>query len=397
MPAARGIVVVGGALLCAGAGLAAPAAAVAGTSDVGAAECVRVLAAVDGGGHDLFRTVALALDRPGVAAAPLDPLERSGVRWERLEVRTEPAAGGMAVDAATVEPASNLVLLRVPGLAACDGARLAPAATAAPAETARPATGSAILVLRERHGYRSGRIGGRVDRVIALPDGHDLALAHLLDEAGADPGLVVDPAGTLLGASAPSPVGADGSLAVVALGPVTAVDPVAHGAATWRDARLAIQPRPAPSYLDTPAGLAGQALVLVGPGRADRGIALLTRALGDVGDAAALRLERGALEFAAWRLPAAIADFSDATHIDPDSHLASFNLGIALGAAGRYAEASQALRRASELRPEHPGTRYQLALALKAARRPDEARREYEALRRLDAILADDLRQALGY
>jgi predicted Zn-dependent protease len=70
---------------------------------------------------------------------------------------------------------------------------------------------------------------------------------------------------------------------------------------------------------------------------------------------------------------------------------------VALGSAGRYVEAAQAFSQARDLNPNHSATRYQLALALLAARRPQEARREADSLASLDPALAGQLRALLAH
>ena len=125
-------------------------------------------------------------------------------------------------------------------------------------------------------------------------------------------------------------------------------------------------------------------------------MALLSTAIEQGGDLAAVHLERGVLEFGAGLLPAATADFERAASLDPSSSLARFNLGVSLGAAGRYAEAAEAFAQARDLDPAHATTRYQLVLALKLLHRETEARRELDALQSLDPALASDVRAAIG-
>ena len=356
--------------------------------------CLRGLAALDAGGQVVFETVALLTERPGVAAAPLHALERGGVRWSRLVLQPPGGGAGVPVDAVGLRPDQDLALLRVDSTAACVAAPPDDAAAVA-GTCAPPATGAAVRLYRERRGFRSASIGGRVERVIDLAGGGRIALLHLLDDGGSDPGLVVDGAGRLLGATMPAPAGADPSLAALLLAPVasTTAEAAADG---WSDARDAIAPRPVPALLATTAGLVGQALVLKGGEGSVRGIALLTAAIAQGGDLPGVHLERGVLEFGAGQLPAATADFDRAARLDPSSSLARFNLGVSLGAAGRYAEAAEAFAQARDLDPAHATTRYQLVLALKLLRREAEARREFDALQSLDPVLASDLRSVIG-
>src|SRR5262245_61119248 len=92
MPAAR----IRTLLMCAclAAGLAS-----SGTlaSPAGPSACLRGLAALDAGGQVVFETVALLTGTPGVATAPLHPLERGGVRWSRLELRGTDGGPGAPV------------------------------------------------------------------------------------------------------------------------------------------------------------------------------------------------------------------------------------------------------------------------------------------------------------
>jgi Tfp pilus assembly protein PilF len=358
------------------------------------AGCLRGLAALDARGQVVFETVALLTGRPGLAAAPLHPLERGGVRWSRLILRPPVGGTGLSVDAVSVRPDQDLALLRVDAAAVCAAA---PPDEASPPGGIRPppATGSAVRLFRERSGFRSGSIGGRVERVIDLADGGRIALLHLLDDGGSDPGLVVDEVGRFLGVTIPAPAGGDPSLAALVLAPSTTMTGDGAGGG-WSAARDAIEARPSPALLATTAGLVGQALLMRGSEGRARGIALLSAAIAQRGDLASVRLERGVLEFGAGELPAAIADFERAASLDPSSSVARFNLGVSLGAAGRYAEAADAFRQARDLDPSHPTTHYQLALSLKVLRREAEARREFEALQALDPALATDLKAILG-
>ena len=359
------------------------------------AGCRRGLAALDAGGQVVFETVALLTGRPGLAAAPLHPLERGGVRWSRLVLRPSLGGEGLPVEAVNPRPDQDLALLRVDAGAVCAAAPPDDPSTPGGPHPL-PASGSAVRLFRERSGFRSGSIGGRVERVVDLAAGGRIALLHLLDDGGSDPGLVVDEAGRFLGVTIPAPKGADPSLAALLLAPA-ASSPGGDAGGGWSPARDAIETRPAPALLATTVGLVGQALVMMqgGEGRA-RGIALLSAAIEQHGDLASVHLERGVLQFGAGQLPAATADFARAASLDPSSSLARFNLGVSLGAAGRYAEAAESFRQARDLDPAHPTTRYQLALALKVLRRDAEARLEFDALQTLDPILATDLRAILG-
>jgi hypothetical protein len=352
------------------------------------AGCLRGLVALDAGGQVVFETVALLTGAPGVAATPLHPLERGGVRWGRLELRPLSGGPGTPIAAVSTRPDQDLALVRVDATDAC-------AAGVQESAAAPPAAGSAVRLFRERRGFRSGSIGGRVERVVDLAGGGRIALLHLLDEGGSDPGLVVDGEGRFLGVTAPAPAGADPSLAAVVLAPQVSTEQDGEGDA-WAPPRGTIETRTAPTILSTTSGLVAQALVLQGKEGSARGIALLSAVIASGADLAAVHLERGVLEFGAGQLPAATSDFQRAAAIDRSSHLARFNLGVSLGAAGRYAEAAEAFQQARDLDPTHARTRYQLALALRVLHREAEARREYQALLTLDPALADDLKVTLG-
>jgi tetratricopeptide repeat protein len=388
-----GMLAFGGALGTAG------ATAPAGDPADDSLPCVRTLRALDAAGRPLFQSPAVALAEPGRAALPLHPLERGGARWERLEI-TGPGLSPVAVNRfVAVEAAVNLAIVEADGLAACSPPPQAPG----------PLTGAAIRVARERAGYRPAVIGGHVERLVSFPGGASLALVRLLDDGGADPGLVFDAQGGFLGATLPAPTPAAPSLA--AFMPWDGAIPAAtganlppggtaalphDGAAGDGSPRAALPPRNTATAATTDAGLVAYALLGAGPDAAERGLALLDDVIGRDGESASLLVERGVLHFKANRVTAAIADFERAVALAPALHVARFNLGIALGTAGRYAEAALALRAARDLDPRHTRTRYQLVLALKAARRTDEARRECADLEAIDPRLASDLRATIG-
>jgi len=358
--------------------------ALAGTATPTTLPCVRTLRALDATGRPVFQTVAVALADRDLAALPLHPLERGGARWERLEIAGNDVAPIAVARVISVDAAANLAVVEVPGLAACDAGSGAPA----------PAAGSAIRVARDRLGYRPATIGGHVERVIALPGGSSVALVRLLDDGGADPGLVFDAQGRFLGGTLPAPPA--GQPTLVAYSPWGGPDGTTLPVASQPDLRSALAPRETPSAAATDPGLVAQALLAAGPGAAERGLALLEEVVRRDGESASLLVERGVLQFNSGRLPSAIADFDRAAALDPASHVARFNLGIALGSSGRYADAAAALRTARDLNPTHARTRYQLAVALKAARLADEARRECDSLEAIDPALAGDLRETLG-
>ena len=359
-------------------------AAITGSTAPATLPCVRTLRALDAAGRPVFQSVAVALADKDLAALPLHPLERGGARWERLEIAGPDATTTAVVRVIAIDATANLAVVEAPGLGTCDAGSAAP----------EPAAGSAIRVARDRVGYRPATIGGHVERVIALPGGRSVTLVRLLDDGGADPGLVFDAGGRFLGGTLPAPPA--GQTALVAYSPWGGPDGAAPPAGGSSDLRSALPPREAPSAAATDPGLVAQALLAAGPGAAERGLALLEEVVRHDGESAPLLVERGVLQFNSGRLASAIADFDRAAALDPASHVARFNLGIALGSSGRYADAAVALRGARDLNPTHARTRYQLALALKAARMADEARRECDSLDAIDPNLAGDLRATLG-
>lgn len=337
--------------------------------------CARLLRAVDAQGLPVFQSIAVALPQAARAAAPLHVLERGGRRWERLEIG-DGADGWLPVTPGTTSlPEANLALLEAPALLAC-GAR-----------GGVGDTGSGLQVFRERVGYRAALIGARVERRVSVGRGGVVALLRLLDERGADPGLVFDAAGDFVGATLPAPPASKGSLA--ALAPMPDDIPEIVGAALPAA-------RPSPSASETASGYVARALLDAGPGAGERGIDLIGAAMRSAGPSASLLLERGVREFAAGRMAPAIDDFRSAAALDPASFLARYNLGVALGTSGLYSEAADALGAARDLNPEHGRARYQLILALSAAHRTGEARLEYQALLRLDPTLADELKAVPG-
>ncbi|HZM70213.1 MAG TPA: tetratricopeptide repeat protein [Candidatus Cryosericum sp.] len=369
-------------------GDAAPAA--------GASACRVALAGYDAGGHRVFRTIALALDRPGLVVTPLHTLERGGARWERLAVEEESAGSTAAevVGVASLDPAADLAYLSVPGSPSC-AAQAAGDAAAGAGTPAAPAgqAGTQVLVLRERSGYRPPAAGGQILRQVALPGGRRLILARLLDARGAEPGLMIDASGALVGSVAPAPPGSDQALLAV----VAAAPPPSGEDSDPTPPRSVLAARAAPTFSGTPAGIAAQALLLGGAGRTESAIESLDDALLRGGETAALLLERGTLQYASGRLPAAVRDFSRAAQVDPSSYLARFNLGVVLGASGRYDEAAAAFREARDLAPSNPRVRFELALALRAGDHGEAARGELETLDRLDPTLARELRLLLGF
>jgi tetratricopeptide (TPR) repeat protein len=208
---------------------------------------------------------------------------------------------------------------------------------------------------------------------------------------------VFDAAGQPLGSAVPGPPSGDGTLtAVIVEAPRDPAPAAAAPAGPKGSPRETLAPRSQAAFLDTVPGLVSQALRVAGEARFERALRLLDQATRTAEPTPGMFLERGVVEFGLGRLPAAVLDFSRAAERDPGSYLARYNLGIALGSAGRYQEAAQAFFQARDLNPNHSATRYQLALALLASRRPQEARREAESLASLDPTLAGQLRDLLA-
>jgi len=381
------VLLLGSALLLCGSRFAA-ADAPAGRAS-GAPPCARSLRAVDADGLPVWQTIAVALPFEDRAAAPLHLLERGGRRYERLELSDGGAGWTAVVPRVTAVAGANLALLEVPGSPACG------------AGGAIGDAGSGVQVVRERVGYTSGLIGARVERRVGIGSGREVYLLRLLDERGADPGLVFDAAGRFLGATLPAPPAARGSLAalapipddLVAIAAGTRATAVTAGSSIPDEAMPGGLPatRPSPSAFDTPAGCVARALLDGGPGAGERGIDLLGDAMRAAGPSASLLIERGVREFSAGRIAPAIDDFRAAAALDKSSYLARYNLGVALGSSGAYADAAAALAEARDLSPDNGRVRYQLVLALSAAHRTEEARAEYRALLALDPTLAQDL------
>ncbi len=363
------VLLLGSALLLCGSRFAA-ADAPAGQAS-GAPPCARFLRAVDADGLPVWQTIAVALPFEDRAAAPLHLLERGGRRYERLEI-SDGGEGWTAVAPRVTSLAeANLAVLDVPGVPACG------------AEGTVGGAGSGLQVVRERVGYTSGLIGARVERRLGIGPGREVYLLRLLDERGADPGLVFDAAGRFLGATLPAPPAARRSLAVLVPIPddIPAIAAGAEAAAV----------RPFPSVSETPEGFVARALLDGGPAAGERGIDLLGDAMRVAGPSASLLIERGVREFTAGRIAPSIDDFRAAAALDPASYLARYNLGVALGTSGAYADAAAALAEARDLSPDNGRARYQLVLALTAAHRTTEARVEYQALLALDPTLAQEL------
>jgi Tetratricopeptide repeat len=378
-----------------------PAGATAVAAAPGPIACALELRARDASGNTVLTTVAYALDRPGLVLAPLSAAARLRTRWQRLQTVPDPGPAGPGDGRAPIDvtevllqdASRDLVLLRAPGLEACDrkddGVADGPAATAPV-----PAEGDTLLGLRDRDGYRPRVFQARLDRMIALGAGPELLRVRIPDGGGAGSGFLFDRRHRLFGSILPPPPGGDRQFACAVPIDRRVLDVAASGPGLPVSDALA---RPADDFARSAAGLWAQALLLTRDDQADQALRLLDDVARLSGDSDILMLERGGRLFRIGRTDAAIADFERAARLSPRLHLARFNLGVAYGAAGRYDEAIDSFTRALEIEPLHAQTHFQLALALMAAHRVEGARRECDSLERIDKALARDLRAALSF
>jgi hypothetical protein len=382
------VFVVGAALVSVSPGMcdseAAPPPAIPGP---GPLSCLLEITGRDASGNTVLQTVGYALDRPGLVLAPLSITAPGAARWRTLvaapDALSSSSAGAFEVTEILLEdPGRDLILLRAPGMGACEAGVSAAVPTAAP--------GDALIGIRNRDGYRSRVYRAVLDRSVSIRGGPDLLRLRIQDGGGAGSGFLLDSRRRLVGSVLPPPSGADRLFACAVL-----IDRPALDAAATRPGRPLLeappttqnQDRPAP----TPAGLLAQALLLTRDDQADRVLGLLDEAVRLSGDSDVLLMERGGWRFRMGRTDAAILDFARAAALNPRLFLAHLNLGVALGTTGRYPEAADALKRALSIDPYNAPAHYQLAVALAAAKHRDQARGEYERLRLLDAALAHDL------
>ena len=371
-----------------------------------AASCALRLAGRDATGNTVLQTVAYALDQPGIVLAPLSGASLGRVRWQRLQATPDPAVSGPVAPERPIEvteilledPSRDLVVLRAPGIEACDEGRT-PGADAGPAGSDTiapfPADGDSLIGIRDRDGYRPRLFQARLDRRMRTGSGPELMRIRISDGGGASAGFLLDRRHRLLGSILSPPAGADRLFACA-----IPIDREAIEAAAGRPGRalpVAMTQAPPEEFARTPAGLIAQALVLTRDDQADLAVRLLDDAAQLGGESDVLLVERGTRRFRIGRTDAAIRDFTRAAAISPRLHLAHFDLGVALGSAGRFAEAAEAFDRALRLEPDHAQTRYQLALALYAAQRTDRAREECDRLERIDAQLGGELRALLHF
>jgi len=393
LPVRAGAVPAVAALVALVSGAAAAAPVVSGPG-----ACALELRGRDASGNTVLQTVAYALDRPGLVLAPLSPAAGLRGRWRDLWAVRDPGPEGSRDLPLTVavtevlmkDDARDLVLLRAPGVAACDGALDAGGAETQDVteSAAAPSEGDSLLGLRDRDGYRPRLFTARLDKTILLPAGSEILRVRIPDGGGAGSGFLFDRRHRLLGSILPPPPGGDRQFACAVPIDRRALDAAASGPGLPVSDALARLPDPDRGAV----ALWAQALLLTRDDQADRAISLLDDVARLGGESAVLLMERGARSFGIGRTDRAIADFERAARLNPDLHLARFDLGVAYGAAGRYDEAIDAFTRALEIAPLHAQTHYQLALALLAARRPDRARLECDRLERIDPAMARELR-----
>ena len=370
-----------------------------------AASCALQLAGRDASGNTVLQTVAYALDQPGLVLAPLSGASLGRPRWQRLQATPDPALAGVSGPERPIEvteilledPSRDLVLLRAPGIEACDesGTSDADAGSTTPHGIAPlPADGDSLIGIRNRDGYRPRLFQARLERRISTGSGPELMRIRIPDGGGASAGFLLDRRHRLLGSILAPPAGADRLFACA-----VPIDRASIEVAAGRPGRTlpdALTQPPPDEFARTPAGLIAQALVLTRDDQTDLALRLLDDAVRLGGESDVLLVERGSRRFRIGRTEAAIQDFARAAALSPRLHVAHFNLGVALGSAGRFAEAAEAFDRALRIDPGHAQTRYQLALALYADRRADRARDECDRLERVDAKLGGELRALLN-
>ena len=356
----------------------------------GPADCLYEIQAEGEAGRTVLRTVGYALHRAGLLAAPLHDLQQGGRRWSSLRLVStvrrpdhQTLRASFTIDAvALIDAERNLAVLRSAALPPC-GAGVGDL----------PAKGAAVTGLRHSRGYESPLFETTLERPVILPSGVAVMRFEIADGSGAPAGFLLDDGGRLVGTILPRAAGADRfRAAAVDLPP----DLIA--------AAQAVPGRPPETILsagvvpvrDTTSMLLATALVVDRRESPETVLACLAAVEERTGEFPGLLLQRGAVEFDRGNLPGAIADFKAAVAAAPDEHLAYYNLGVSLGADGRYNAAAEAFRTALRLVPDDPRTLYNLAVALAAANRHDEAVVLYTDLSRVDPALAADLKALIG-
>ncbi len=402
--------VAGVAFVLSSPGLDAADAASAGPAQgPGPLSCVLELSGRDASGNTVLQTLAYALDRPGLVLASLSTASPSMSRWQRLQAAPDPLPSGPAPDAGArptggpagaagavevtevllVDPGRDLMLLRAPGLGACEAG--------VPGASPAPASGDTLIGIRNRDGYRSRVYRALLDRTFPTRGGPDVLRIRIPDGGGAEAGFLLDGRRRLVGSILPPPPGADRLFACA-----LPIDRGEIDAAAARPGRPLVpaspdERPPAGDLPPTAAGILAQALLLTRDDQADRALRLLDEAARLAGESDVLLMERGAWRFRIGRTEGAIQDFARAAALNPRLFLAHLNMGVALGTIGRYAEAADALTRAVSIDSDNAPAHFHLALALAAAQHLDRARGEYERLLLLDAGLAHDLDALLKF
>jgi tetratricopeptide (TPR) repeat protein len=292
------------------------------------------------------------------------------------------------------DPSRDLALLRAPAIDACRAGGAASVAGATAGPPTDPSPGETLLGVRERSGYRPRVFRAILERRVETGGGPELMLIRIADGGGAAAGALLDLRQRLIGWIVASPPGGDPALAcAVRIGDGRVLpDPFFRGRPPREGLTQVIG-----DFAGTAAGLIAQALLLSRDDQAERAIDLLDRAIGIGGGSRDLIMERALRRFRVGRTEAAIEDFGGLADRDPTFQPAHFNLGVALGAAGRYQDAAASFTRLLELNPDHTRARFQLALALRAAGFPELARSQCERLGRLDPGLAHELSSYLGF
>jgi len=366
-----------------------------------AAACTIRLTAFDASGFPVASADGYGAGADGVVLAPLSIATAGVQRWTRLVATREPSAGSIpgtapieapVEDVRLVDRDHDLAFLHAPGLPPCDVSGAGPGIDGGrDVSTARALPPGTILSgVRDRHGYRTREFRATVERRLHGPGGAEILIARLMDPGGAESGLLFDAAGDLAAVILPPPADGDPDR-IAAVRYAIGVDTPAGTAVPLRDALSGAAAAGAP-----PVRLFAQAILIDRDDQADRALRLLEQTARMAGEFDDLVLERGLRRFRLGRTEMAIEDFSRLASRAPGLHAAHYNLGVALGAAGRYADAIEAFRAAASIDPAHPGTRFQLALAQAALGHPG-AREQYEALRGLDDRMATELKAILAF
>lgn len=130
--------------------------------------------------------------------------------------------------------------------------------------------------------------------------------------------------------------------------------------------------------------LANQGKALVENRESARALEILNRALAMRPTAVTVRRNRIRALILSGKFDEALADASKVREQSPQDPAAYYLGGVASVRAEKFQDAVNLFREASQLDSQTPAVRFQLALALQAERKNDEARREYAETVRLD-------------